>query len=196
MTDATSGVQAGRGLSGRCRGGRAAETRSACARDTCLARSPSSHPSRGRPRYRKKPGPGDRLLVAIAGAQPEAVNEPVLQPGWLEGSGTDPVAEMVDLGDLAVTVEVPESYYAGLAAGGAARVDLAHRGVAPRRGACLVPPGHAEGHAEGRAEGLIGQVRLCERFLKRTPLPDEQLKSMSEGELQQLLEELESQLPT
>jgi len=52
------------------------------------------------------------------------------------------------------------------------------------------------GRAEGRAEGLIGQVRLCERFLKRTPLSDEQLNSMSVGDLKQLLEELESQLPT
>jgi len=56
--------------------------------------------------------------------------------------------------------------------------------------------GLAKGRDEGRTEGLIGQVRLCERFLKRTPLSDEQLNSMSVDDLKQLLEELESQLPT
>ncbi|MBC8876186.1 MAG: DEAD/DEAH box helicase family protein [Planctomycetes bacterium] len=56
--------------------------------------------------------------------------------------------------------------------------------------------GLAEGLAKGRTEGLIGQVRLCERFLKRAPLPDEQLGSMSADELQRLVEELESQIPS
>ena len=48
------------------------------------------------------------------------VREHAAEGEWL-GIG-DAVAEMVDLGDLEVTVEVPESYYAGLAAGGVARV--------------------------------------------------------------------------
>jgi len=57
--------------------------------------------------------------------------------------------------------------------------------------------GKAQAEAtSARAEGLVGQLRLCERFLKRTPLPDQQLKSMSVDELKRLLEDLESQLPT
>jgi RND family efflux transporter MFP subunit len=51
------------------------------------------------------------------------VREHAAEGEWL-GVG-DPVAEMVDLGDLEVTVEVPESYYAGLTAGGAARIVFA-----------------------------------------------------------------------
>ena len=54
------------------------------------------------------------------------VREHAAEGEWL-GIG-DPVAEMVDLGDLEVTVEVPESYYSGLAAGGAARVVLGSLG--------------------------------------------------------------------
>jgi len=54
----------------------------------------------------------------------------------------------------------------------------------------------AKGLTKGLVEGLVGQVRLCERFLKRAPLPDEQLKSMSVDELKRLLEEFESQFPS
>lgn len=54
------------------------------------------------------------------------VREHAAEGEWL-GIG-DPVAEMVDLGDLEVTVEVPESFYSGLAAGGEARVLFASLG--------------------------------------------------------------------
>ncbi len=50
------------------------------------------------------------------------VREHVAEGEWL-GIG-DPVAEMLDLSDLEVTVEVPESYYNGLGVGGTARVRL------------------------------------------------------------------------
>ena len=48
------------------------------------------------------------------------VREHAAEGEWLAVGA--PVVEMVDLGDLEVTVEVPESYYSGLAAGGTARV--------------------------------------------------------------------------
>ncbi len=54
------------------------------------------------------------------------VREHTAEGEWLAVG--DPVAEMVDLGDLEVTVQVPESGYSGLAAGGAARVLFASLG--------------------------------------------------------------------
>ena len=54
--------------------------------------------------------------------------------------------------------------------------------------------GIAEGRAEGLAEALIGQVRLCERFLRRLPRPDEQLQALSVDELQRLVDQLRSEL--
>jgi predicted transposase/invertase (TIGR01784 family) len=49
---------------------------------------------------------------------------------------------------------------------------------------------------QSRAEGLIAQIRLCERHLKRAVLSDERLGSLSLEELQQVLDELQSQLPS
>jgi hypothetical protein len=46
---------------------------------------------------------------------------------------------------------------------------------------------------KGVAKGLIGQVRLCEQFLHRTPLPDEQLIAMSVDQLRELVDQLRSQ---
>jgi RND family efflux transporter MFP subunit len=54
------------------------------------------------------------------------VREHTAEGEWLAVG--DPVAEMVDLGDLEVTVQVPESGFSGLAAGGAARVVIASLG--------------------------------------------------------------------
>jgi hypothetical protein len=51
-----------------------------------------------------------------------------------------------------------------------------------------------EALAKGLAEGLIGQVRLCEQFLRRDPLPNEQLGAMSVEAMRQLVDELRSQL--
>ena len=54
--------------------------------------------------------------------------------------------------------------------------------------------GRAAGRAEGRAEALISQVRLCERFLRRLPRPDEQLQALSVEELHRLVDQLRSEL--
>jgi RND family efflux transporter MFP subunit len=54
------------------------------------------------------------------------VREHTAEGEWLAIG--DPAVEMVDLGDLEVTVEVPESYYSGLAAGGSAQVVFASLG--------------------------------------------------------------------
>ena len=40
------------------------------------------------------------------------------------------------------------------------------------------------------AEGLRGQVRLCEQFLRRSPLSDEQLKAMSLDQLNEIVNQL------
>jgi predicted transposase/invertase (TIGR01784 family) len=44
-------------------------------------------------------------------------------------------------------------------------------------------------------QAMIGQVRLCEQFLQRIPLPDERLQAMTVDELQQLVRELRGQFP-
>ena len=99
------------------------------------------------------------------------VREHAAEGEWL-GIG-DPVAEMVDLDDLEVTVEVPESYYAGLAAGGAARVVFASLGGYEVEGAirAVVPRASAQSrtfpvkisldNTERRiGAGMLAQVHL------------------------------------
>ncbi len=54
--------------------------------------------------------------------------------------------------------------------------------------------GRKEGRSEGLAEGLIGQLRLCEQFLKQPPLPAEQLAAMSVDELERLVDQMRNQL--
>ena len=67
-----------------------------------------------------------RLATVRAPFTGVVVREHAAEGEWL-GIG-DPVVEIIDLGDLEVTVEVPENYYSGLAAGGAARVLFASLG--------------------------------------------------------------------
>ena len=99
------------------------------------------------------------------------VREHAAEGEWL-GIG-DPVAEMLDLDDLEVTVEVPESYYAGLAAGGAARVVFASLGGYEVEGAirAVVPRANAQSrtfpvkisldNTERRiGAGMLAQVHL------------------------------------
>jgi RND family efflux transporter MFP subunit len=99
------------------------------------------------------------------------VREHAAEGEWL-GIG-DPVAEMVDLDDLEVTVEVPESYYAGLARGGTARVvfsslggyeiEGAIRAVVPRANpqARTFPVKVALDNAERRiGAGMLARVDL------------------------------------
>jgi predicted transposase/invertase (TIGR01784 family) len=47
---------------------------------------------------------------------------------------------------------------------------------------------------KGLAEGLIGQIRLCERLLHRTPRSDDELAVMSTEDLRALARQLEAQL--
>ena len=90
---------------------------------------------------------------------------------WL-GIG-DPVVELVDLGDLEVTLEVPENYYSGLAAGGTARVQFASLGGREVEGSirAVVPQANAQArtfpvkigldNAERRiGAGMLAQVLL------------------------------------
>lgn len=99
------------------------------------------------------------------------VREHAAEGEWL-GIG-DPVVEMVDLGDLEVTVEVPESYYSGLAAGGAARVVFASLGDYEVEGKirAVVPQANAQArtfpvkigldNSERRiGAGMLAQVHL------------------------------------
>ena len=99
------------------------------------------------------------------------VREHAAEGEWLAVG--DPVAEMVDLGDLEVTVEAPESYYSGLAAGGAARVVFDSLGGYELEGAirAVVPRANAQArtfpvkisldNAERRiGAGMLAQVHL------------------------------------
>ena len=99
------------------------------------------------------------------------VREHAAEGEWL-GIG-DPVAEMVDLSDLEVTVEVPESWYAGLAAGGAARVVISSLGGYEVAGSirAVVPRANAQSrtfpvkigldNSERRlGAGMLAQVHL------------------------------------
>ncbi len=99
------------------------------------------------------------------------VREHAAEGEWL-GIG-DPVAEIVDLGDLEVTVEAPESYYSGLAAGGTARVVFASLGGHEVEGTirAVVPQANAQArtfpvkigleNAERRiGAGMLAQVHL------------------------------------
>ena len=99
------------------------------------------------------------------------VREHAAEGEWL-GIG-DPVVEMVDLADLEVTVEVPESYYSGLAAGGGARVVFASLGNLEVEGVirAVVPQANAQArtfpvkigldNAERRiGAGMLAQVHL------------------------------------
>jgi predicted transposase/invertase (TIGR01784 family) len=47
---------------------------------------------------------------------------------------------------------------------------------------------------EGVKEGLVGKIQLCQRVLKHTPTPTEQLAQMSLDDLRRLAEDLERQL--
>jgi predicted transposase/invertase (TIGR01784 family) len=51
----------------------------------------------------------------------------------------------------------------------------------------------AEAKAE-RVQGLITQIRLCERWLKRTPVPEEHLKALSPEQLQQMMDQLQAEV--
>jgi len=99
------------------------------------------------------------------------VREHVAEGEWV-GVG-DPVAEMVDLGDLEVTVQVPESYYSGLATGGAARVLFTSLGGYEVEGTirAVVPQANVQArtfpvkialdNSERRiGAGMLAQVRL------------------------------------
>lgn len=88
------------------------------------------------------------------------VREHTAEGEWLAIG--DPVVEMVDLGDLEVTVEVPESYYSGLAAGGSARVifdSLGGREVAGTIRA-VVPRANAQARTFPVKIGLDNKERL------------------------------------
>ncbi len=99
------------------------------------------------------------------------VREHTAEGEWLAIG--DPVAEMIDLGDLEVTVEVPESYYSGLAAGGSARVVFTSLGGREVTGTirAVVPRANAQArtfpvkigleNAERRiGAGMLAQVHL------------------------------------
>jgi predicted transposase/invertase (TIGR01784 family) len=47
---------------------------------------------------------------------------------------------------------------------------------------------------QGLAEGLIGQIRLCERLLQRTPRSEDELAAMSTEDLRALAQQLEAHL--
>lgn len=99
------------------------------------------------------------------------VKEHVAEGEWLSDGGA--VVELVDLDDLEVTVEVPESYFDGLEPGGAARlridslggleVDGRVRAVVPRANAQArtFPVKIAIANPEGRiAVGMLAAVDL------------------------------------
>ncbi len=55
--------------------------------------------------------------------------------------------------------------------------------------------GRAEGRAEGRSEGnWLGQIRICEELLHRTPRSDEELLALSTDQLRELAEQLRAEL--
>jgi copper homeostasis protein CutC len=49
-----------------------------------------------------------------------------------------------------------------------------------------------EGHEQGRAEGEINRIHLCERLLKQSLTPTEQLIKRSLEELTRLADELQA----
>ena len=54
--------------------------------------------------------------------------------------------------------------------------------------------GRAEGEARGRAEGEIARIHLCQRLLKRTETPHEQLLALSAEERQRLARDFEREI--
>jgi predicted transposase/invertase (TIGR01784 family) len=54
--------------------------------------------------------------------------------------------------------------------------------------------GEAEGETKGLIKGKIGEIHLCERLLRRSETPAEQLQSLSLEELTRLAEDLQVQL--
>jgi hypothetical protein len=48
-----------------------------------------------------------------------------------------------------------------------------------------------EGEAEGLAKGKISEIRLCERLLRRSETPSEQLQRLSLEELTRLVDDLQ-----
>ena len=76
-----------------------------------------------------------------------------------------------------------------------ARRDTADWKLALQQAEERVRQSYAEGHAEGRHVGeLIGQIRLCENLLQRTPRTDSELAAMSINDLRQLAETLRTEL--
>ncbi|HEV3438049.1 MAG TPA: hypothetical protein VG122_11860 [Gemmata sp.] len=55
--------------------------------------------------------------------------------------------------------------------------------------------GEAEGETKGLIKGKINEIHLCERLLRRSEPPSEQLQRLSLEELTRLADDLQVQLP-